>query len=402
MREVEPLLEVAERAALRPFRSRGRRSRGDGAQRPGERVAGEEHLAEDRLDQRRRARRGRGIDEDAGGGQDRPARVAAQVVPEEGRHLLQGDASASISATSPAARPLAPPAPRRPRTSASAVRIVLRAAASVEQAGRLGGDPLGVGLALDQLGHHPPAQHQVDQGDVRQPHQQAGEEIGPARQPVDHDHRSAQQAHLQGRRARGTERQVRVGDGGEAVALDDRHRQARELHGLVQQLAGHRGRADDPRFDGQPAGQPPHRRQQRRQQRLDLAQPRAGQEGDAERAVRLLLAAVPGLGEDRHLVHQGMADVDHVHAVAAVEVHLEGEEHQHAVHQAGDGLHPALAPGPHLRADVVDDLQAPLLELAGEAEVEVGKIDQHGERPDGGGPPREGARRRPRGCAAAP
>ena len=37
----------------------------------------------------------------------------------------------------------------------------------------------------------------------------------------------------------------------------------------------------------------------------------------------------------------------------AVKVGLEGENHHHAVHQAGDGAHPVAAPGPHLGADVV-------------------------------------------------
>jgi hypothetical protein len=59
---------------------------------------------------------------------------------------------------------------------------------------------------------------------------------------------------------------------------------------------------------------------------------------------------------------------------------FEGQDHEHPVHIADDGMHAALLPGPDLRADVVNDLDAAQLpHMPGDAQVEARIIDQdHG------------------------
>ncbi len=87
-----------------------------------------------------------------------------------------------------------------------------------------------------------------------------------------------------------------------------------------------------------------------------------------------------GAGGERE-VGQGMAEELGVDVAGAVEGGLEGEDDQHA----GDALlHPAQTaalPGPELRADQVDDRDAEALAVGGEAEVDVGEVDEDG---DGG------------------
>ncbi len=68
-----------------------------------------------------------------------------------------------------------------------------------------------------------------------------------------------------------------------------------------------------------------------------------------------------------------------VDVAVAVEGLFEGEDDHHAVDAL---LHPAQAaalPGPELRADEVDDRDAEALQLAGEAEVDVGEVDEDGD-----------------------
>ena len=74
-----------------------------------------------------------------------------------------------------------------------------------------------------------------------------------------------------------------------------------------------------------------------------------------------------------------MADELGVYVAGAVEGGFEGEDDHHA----GDALlHPAEAaalPGPELRADEVEDGDAEFFQLAGEAEVDVGEVDEDGD-----------------------
>src|SRR4029079_15964498 len=98
-----------------------------------------------------------------------------------------------------------------------------------------------------------------------------------------------------------------------------------------------------------PGARPEHRRQER----LDLRGARAGEKGNAVRPRRL--PGRPDAGPLRHLVDQGVADMDDVDPGPGVEVELEGEEDEHPVDHPGDALDPAAPPGPDLRADVVED-----------------------------------------------
>ncbi len=74
-----------------------------------------------------------------------------------------------------------------------------------------------------------------------------------------------------------------------------------------------------------------------------------------------------------------MADELGVDAAGAVEPFFEGKDDHHA---ADALLYPAQAaalPGPELRADEVDDRDVEFFELAGEAEVDVGEVDEDGD-----------------------
>jgi len=62
--------------------------------------------------------------------------------------------------------------------------------------------------------------------------------------------------------------------------------------------------------------------------------------------------------------------------MAAVEIDLEGKDHEHAVDVGGDGGDAALAPGPDLRADVVDHRNPQPAEGSSEAQIELREIDQ--------------------------
>src|SRR5258708_30878918 len=72
-----------------------------------------------------------------------------------------------------------------------------------------------------------------------------------------------------------------------------------------------------------------------------------------------------------------MANVRDRDAMLPIELLLEGEDHQHAVDDPGDLLHPAAAPGPYLRGDVVEDANAELMAAAGHTQVEFGIVDEN-------------------------
>ena len=65
-------------------------------------------------------------------------------------------------------------------------------------------------------------------------------------------------------------------------------------------------------------------------------------------------------------------------ATLAIELLLEGKNHQHLVHVFANALDAALLPGPQLRTDVIDNRDSLRVKLAGQAQVEVRKVDQHG------------------------
>src|SRR5439155_1327370 len=115
--------------------------------------------------------------------------------------------------------------------------------------------------------------------------------------------------------------------------------------------------------------------------RSDLLPPAAGQKGDPfpcrvqTVSGGVLFAGDGGLRQLR----QRVADELSVDAAGTVEAFFKGKDDHHA----GDALlHPAEAaalPGPELRTDEVNDRDAEFFELAGEAEVDVGEVDQDGD-----------------------
>ena len=118
----------------------------------------------------------------------------------------------------------------------------------------------------------------------------------------------------------------------------------------------------------------PHHRQQAR----DLVRPAARQQRHdrsvedqpdlAQKSVFRLLRACE--------IHQRMADELYGYAGIAIQLFLERKDHQHAVGDALDHPHAALAPRPQLRTDVVDDRDAELFYGAGEPEIEIRKVNR--------------------------
>src|SRR5271167_4936671 len=72
-----------------------------------------------------------------------------------------------------------------------------------------------------------------------------------------------------------------------------------------------------------------------------------------------------------------MSDELRFDATLAVERLLEREDHQHAAAVLPHKLDSSLLPRPELRAHVVNDRHAALVQLAGKAEVEVREVDEH-------------------------
>src|SRR6516162_9629228 len=62
-----------------------------------------------------------------------------------------------------------------------------------------------------------------------------------------------------------------------------------------------------------------------------------------------------------------------------VELLLERENHQHFIYKFADEPNARLSPGPKLRADVVHDRNTSSLQLPRQPEVEIGKVNQHGD-----------------------
>ena len=76
-----------------------------------------------------------------------------------------------------------------------------------------------------------------------------------------------------------------------------------------------------------------------------------------------------------------MADERTPDARPPVEFRLEGQNDDHMIHISLNPLHPARAPGPHLRRNVIHHAETGGLGDAGEMKIEPGIIDQHDEIP---------------------
>src|ERR1700731_679457 len=73
-----------------------------------------------------------------------------------------------------------------------------------------------------------------------------------------------------------------------------------------------------------------------------------------------------------------MANVADLDAVAAVKLLLKRKDHDHLADIFLDLLHAAGAPGPYLRADKIKHRNAQPVQFAGQAQVEVGEVNQDG------------------------
>src|SRR5664280_2627267 len=79
----------------------------------------------------------------------------------------------------------------------------------------------------------------------------------------------------------------------------------------------------------------------------------------------------------RRQVGKRMADKLRPKAAFAIEALLEREDDQHLANVFPHLLDAALLPRPELRADIVNDGHAELVELARQAQVEFGEVDEH-------------------------
>src|SRR5487761_2624267 len=96
--------------------------------------------------------------------------------------------------------------------------------------------------------------------------------------------------------------------------------------------------------------------------------------------VEVIAGCVVGAGDGREgKFGERMADEVCRDVAGAVEVLLEGEDDEHAVDALLYPTEASSLPGPELGADEVDDRNATLLEFAGEAEVDVGEVDEDGD-----------------------
>ena len=71
---------------------------------------------------------------------------------------------------------------------------------------------------------------------------------------------------------------------------------------------------------------------------------------------------------------QRVADVAGVHTALPVPAFLEGEDAQQPLNIASHGLGPALAPGPGLRSDQIDNWNSLSSQFLSEAQVKIGRI----------------------------
>ncbi len=115
---------------------------------------------------------------------------------------------------------------------------------------------------------------------------------------------------------------------------------------------------------------------------FDLAPAGAGEESDPRLGgIEVVVGGVGFAGDGgQGEFGEGMADKGGVDVAVAVEGLLEGEDDEHFGDALLDPAKTASLPGPKLGGDEPDDGYLELLEVLGEAEVDVGEVDE-----DGGG-----------------
>src|SRR5579859_7123989 len=101
--------------------------------------------------------------------------------------------------------------------------------------------------------------------------------------------------------------------------------------------------------------------------------------GDFLLRIESLLAA-EGVAIERgvHGAYQRMTDELNGHSAIAIEFFLKRENTESLREAAPDDAHAPGSPGPELRADVVNVLNAVALESAGQAQVEAGEVREDG------------------------
>jgi hypothetical protein len=113
-----------------------------------------------------------------------------------------------------------------------------------------------------------------------------------------------------------------------------------------------------------------------RQVQLDLLAAAAGQQGDLPAIPLHHSGNAARAGVNR--VGQRVPDELHLDPVPAVELALKRKDDQHLAHVTPHQFEASSAPGPKLRADVVNDRDATAMKLARQAKVELREIDEHG------------------------
>src|SRR5437867_8071567 len=78
----------------------------------------------------------------------------------------------------------------------------------------------------------------------------------------------------------------------------------------------------------------------------------------------------------RQLANQRVTDVFHFDSNSLVELFFERQDHQHPIDVAAQRSDSVPAPGPYLRADVVNDLEAFAMKLTREPHVEIWPVNQ--------------------------
>ncbi len=280
---------------------------------------------------------------------------------QDGSHVLS-----AIFRIASAARRLAPGPPSLRRTSARPSRIRAARCGSVKHRDRFAGDGLRRERVLDQLRHDPLARDQVHHREGVELDQTAGRcgtraATGDRRRPsACREARSARSRCPTPSATTIGRREHRIG-----VALDDRERRRSRRAGsnrrssrcgaraMTNCAAGTRWRIRSAaamrvgRMRRTSLGRLPGRMRDRRRVRIET---RAAAGTRRARRCRV------------DQIDQRMPDELDRHAGVAIDRFLERKNHEHAIGDRADGLQPAGTPGPDLRADVVDDRDAELLD----------------------------------------